>query len=97
MNQLYQHWIGSNAANKEAIVNSMKTNTAKLVQDLGKIEANIAKKTLPVSSPPQSPTVSTFSNPPTKSLAFKKRDPPKFSGEARDYPRFRKLWKAVEA
>ena len=29
-------------------------------------------------------------------MAFKKRDPPKFSGEARDYPRFKKLWRAVE-
>ena len=75
----------------------MKTNMAKLISDLSKIEANIAKKMLRVSSPPQSPTVSTFSNPPKQNLALKKRDPPKFSGEARDYPRLRKLWKPVEA
>lgn len=29
-------------------------------------------------------------------MAFKKRDPPKFSGQARDYPKFKRLWKAVE-
>ena len=97
LNQLYLQWAGSDAVKKDAIFNSMRANTAKLLQDLGKIEASIANKTLPVSSPPQSPTLSTFSNSLQKTqLAFKKRDPPKFSGQARDYPKFKKLWKAVE-
>ena len=93
LNQLYLRWAGSNAANKEAVVNTMKTSTAKLLSDLGKVEMNIAKKTL-LDPTPLSPTSS--SNPPLKTHAFKKRDPPKFSGEARDYPKFKRLWKAVE-
>ena len=66
------------------------------MDDLNKIERDIQRKTPADPTPPLTPTMSNFSNAPQKQLAFKKRDPPKFSGEARDYPRFKKLWKAVE-
>ena len=97
LTQLYLNWAGADAARRDDIVNTMKTNIARLVQGLGRIDASIANKTLPVSTPPQSPSVSVFSNPLQKTpLAFKKLETPKFSGEARDYPKFKKLWKAVE-
>ena len=73
----------------------MRISVNKFMVDLDKIERDIAKKNLPDPSPPPTPTLSNFSNPPKKQLVFKKRDPPKFSGEAGDYPRFKKLWKAV--
>ena len=89
LNQLHLQWVGSDAANRDAIANTVRTSTIKFLSDLGKIEMNIARKTLPDPTPP-APT--NFSNTSQKqALAFKKRELPRFSGEATDYPRFKKL------
>ena len=91
LNQLYLRWSGADAASEEEIHSQMKNSVDKFMDDLDKIERDILRKTPPDPTPPPTPMLSNFSNPPQKQLAFKKRDPPKFSAEARDYPRFKKL------
>ena len=95
LNQLYLRWSAADATKVEEFHDMMKESVNKFMDDLNEAERDILRKTPPDTTPPPSPTLSNFSNPLQKQLAFKKRDPPKFSSEARDYPRFKKLWKAV--
>ena len=97
LNQLYLRWSAAEVAKEEENSALHIASVGKFMDELDSIERDIQRKTPPDPTPPPTPTQTNFSNTSQKQpLAFKKCDLPRFSGEAIDYPRFRKLWKAVE-
>ena len=97
LSQIYLRWAVADIAKEEEISGLHTASVAKFNGELNTIWRDIVRKTPPDPTPPPSPTQTNFSNTSQKqTLAFKKRELPRFSGEATDYPRFKKLWKAVE-
>ena len=97
LNQLYLRWTVADIAKEEEIRGLHTASVAKFMDELDAIWRDILRKTPPDPMPPPTPAPSTCSNTSQKQqFGFKKRDPPQFSGQVRDYPKFKRLWRAVQ-